>query len=78
MVVMDEPFVQPFVSFVQRVELACRKSNTTCVRVDGSTTVPPVSILDQKSSVGREGGGGGGGGGYVEYKGVPTNSVLQY
>ena len=70
-VVMDEPFVHPFVSLVRRVELACRKSNTTCVRVDGSTTVPPVSILDQKTSVGGEGGKGGGN---VEYKGVPTKA----
>ena len=70
-VVTDEPFVYPFVSLVKRVEVACRRSHTVCVRVDGSTTVPPVSILQRK--IVRSGGVGGASSG-VEYKGVPTKA----
>lgn len=47
-VVTDEPFVNPFLTFVQRVEKTCHLSSVPCFRVDGSTTVPPVLILKRK------------------------------
>ncbi|GMH47311.1 hypothetical protein TrVE_jg10051 [Triparma verrucosa] len=40
--VTDEPFVDPYVDFVNRLE---RGSNVPILRVDGSTIVPPNSIL---------------------------------
>jgi hypothetical protein len=43
--VSDEPFVHPYLNFTQTTEAACRRSNIPFIRVDGSTTVPPVSIL---------------------------------
>jgi hypothetical protein len=46
--VQDEPFVHPYLHMVQAVERACASSKTPCVRVDGSTTVPPVCMLKQK------------------------------
>ena len=59
-VVVDEPFVQPYLSLVEKTEravLSCFQSGTTlnslhrpcgCFRVDGSTTVPPLAVLQQK------------------------------
>ncbi len=47
-VVTDEPFVHPFLSFVQRVEKTCLLNSVPCYRVDGSTTVPPCSVLTRK------------------------------
>mmetsp|Transcript_20231 Transcript_20231/g.23088 ORF Transcript_20231/g.23088 Transcript_20231/m.23088 type:complete len:603 (+) Transcript_20231:120-1928(+) len=44
-VVTDEPFVHPYLSFVQSVE---RVSPNKVYRVDGSTTVPPNAILTKK------------------------------
>mmetsp|Transcript_14862 Transcript_14862/g.16957 ORF Transcript_14862/g.16957 Transcript_14862/m.16957 type:complete len:702 (-) Transcript_14862:114-2219(-) len=46
-VVVDEPFVHPFLSFVHKIEKVCSRSKTCipCYRVDGSTTVPPCSVL---------------------------------
>lgn len=41
LVVVDGPFVNPYRTLVDAVEFAAK----ACVRVDGSTTVPPVSIL---------------------------------
>jgi hypothetical protein len=49
-VVTDEPFVDPFLTFAQRVEKTCSLSSVPCFRVDGSTTVPPVLILKRKIS----------------------------
>jgi hypothetical protein len=40
-VVLDEPFVHPYRQLVETVE----RSVAACVRVDGSTTVPPVCML---------------------------------
>jgi hypothetical protein len=45
--VMDEPFVQPYKSYVRSVEKAAQSA---CVRVDGSTTVPPRCFLTQPDS----------------------------
>ena len=45
LVVMDEPFVRPYLSFVEQVEKVCMRSNKSCYRVDGSTLVPPCSVL---------------------------------
>ena len=69
-VVTDEPFVYPFLSFVQSVERACDSASIPCFRVDGSTTVPPCIILkpmvdthNKKSSC-------------IFYSGVPTKAWL--
>uniref|UniRef100_A0A7S4MBH8 Photolyase/cryptochrome alpha/beta domain-containing protein n=1 Tax=Odontella aurita TaxID=265563 RepID=A0A7S4MBH8_9STRA len=50
-VVTDEPFVHPYLTYVRRVEKACRAAEVPCFRVDGSTTVPPCGVLKR---VGRE------------------------
>lgn len=44
-VVTDEPFVHPFLNYVLQVERTCKQVGIPCFRVDGSTTVPPVSVL---------------------------------
>ncbi len=44
-VVTDEPFVHPYLNFVLHIENVCHKHSVPCFRVDGSTTVPPRSIL---------------------------------
>ena len=49
-VVCDEPFVSPYSTLVERVEQACVKSQVECLRVDGSCTVPPVSVLRRRNS----------------------------
>ena len=64
-VVTDEPFVNPYLSMVQRIEEACRKSSVECVRVDGSCTVPPLQILKR---TGRRDG--------VLFAGVPDKAYL--
>ncbi|KAI2494052.1 FAD binding domain of DNA photolyase [Fragilaria crotonensis] len=46
-VVVDEPFVHPYLSMVQSVERAARQSQVPVLRVDGSTTVAPVSMLQR-------------------------------
>lgn len=46
-VVTDEPFVHPFLSFVNKVEKVCFQRSVPCFRVDGSTTVPPCSVLSR-------------------------------
>ncbi len=43
--VVDEPFVHPFLSFVEKVEASCHARKVPCFRVDGNTTVPPCSVL---------------------------------
>ena len=48
-VVVDEPFVHPYLGLVQRVEKAARGAGVRCVRVDGSTTVPPAAVLRRLS-----------------------------
>ena len=50
LVVMDEPFVKPYLSFVEQVEKVCKQTNKVCYRVDGSTTVPPCIILKKISN----------------------------
>ncbi|GFH59792.1 hypothetical protein CTEN210_16268 [Chaetoceros tenuissimus] len=47
-VVTDEPFVNPFLTYVQRTEKVCHSHSIPCFRVDGSTTVPPASVLKRK------------------------------
>lgn len=64
-VVVDEPFVYPFLGFVQKVEQACFKSKVECVRVDGSCTVPPLQVLKRtRNSAG------------VLFEGVPDKAYL--
>ena len=48
LVVTDEPFVDPYLSYVRRVERACRAAGVGCFRVDGSTTVPPAFDLKRR------------------------------
>ena len=48
-VVCDEPFVDPYLGLVQKVERAARGAGVRCVRVDGSTTVPPAAVLRRLS-----------------------------
>ena len=70
-VVTDEPFVNPFLSFVQRVERSCKMNSVPCFRVDGSTTVPPRLVLKRNSPVnGREGDD------MVYYTGVPAKAWM--
>lgn len=64
-VVLDEAFVRPYSSLVEQVEGACRNASRVCYRVDGSTTVPPCSIL--KRCVDSESGK------YV-YSGIPDRA----
>ena len=47
-VVTDEPFVHPALQYVETVERACRAACVPCLRVDGSTTVPPRCKLRRK------------------------------
>jgi len=51
--VTDEPFVHPYLSFVQSVERVCHGVETEgvpCFRVDGSTTVPPACKLSGRNA----------------------------
>jgi len=43
--VTDEPFCHPYLAYVQSIERVA-----PCIRVDGSTTVPPVSILQRQAN----------------------------
>jgi hypothetical protein len=47
-VVSDEPFVDPFRNFLRRIVKTCQSGSVPCYTVDGSTTVPPTSILPIK------------------------------
>lgn len=47
-VILDEPFVKPFLTFCQKVEKTCKLNSVPCFRVDGSCTVPPASILKKR------------------------------
>ncbi|KAL7471039.1 hypothetical protein ACHAXS_013731 [Conticribra weissflogii] len=66
LVVTDEPFVSPYLTMVQKVEEACRRSNVECIRVDGSCTVPPVQVLKPCSSSCSK----------VLFRGVPAKAYM--
>lgn len=66
-VVTDEPFVHPFLGFVDTVERATKSAGVPCYRVDGSTTVPPVSKLQRSYDAN---------GNTVSYKGVPAKAWM--
>ena len=68
-VVFDEPFVHPFLSFVAVTERAARAANVPCFRVDGSTTVPPVSQLQRQAKPENDDALH-----YIPWKGVPTKA----
>lgn len=44
-VVSDEPFVDPYRNYLQRIVKTCQSAKVPCYTVDGSTTVPPKSVL---------------------------------
>jgi deoxyribodipyrimidine photolyase len=44
-VVSDEPFVEPFRTYLRRMVTTCQTAKVPCFTVDGSTTVPPNSKL---------------------------------
>lgn len=52
-VVMDEPFVEPFRTYMRKVVATCSTAEVPCFTVDGSTTVPPASRL-RRSNVQNE------------------------
>lgn len=58
-VIVDEPFVYPFRGFVESIE----RTNATVIRVDGSTTAPPILKL---SRIQQSGG--------VHFRGVPDKA----
>jgi deoxyribodipyrimidine photolyase len=64
-VVTDEPFVHPYLGFCQAVERATNSAGVPCYRVDGSTTVPPVSKLQKQRD-----------GNVISYKGVPSKAWM--
>jgi deoxyribodipyrimidine photolyase len=45
-VVSDEPFVEPFRTYLRKVVSTCQAAKVPCFSVDGSTTVPPKSKLN--------------------------------
>ena len=44
-VVTDEPFVEPHRTYMSRIVLTCQAAKIPCWSCDGSTTVPPKSLL---------------------------------
>jgi deoxyribodipyrimidine photolyase len=44
-VVTDEPFIEPFRMYMRKIVHACQTAKIPCWSVDGSTTVPPKSLL---------------------------------
>jgi deoxyribodipyrimidine photolyase len=44
-VISDEPFVEPFRTYLRKVTISCQGAKVPCFSVDGSTTVPPKSKL---------------------------------
>lgn len=44
-VVSDEPFVEPFRTYLRNVVITSHSAKVPCFTVDGSTTVPPNSML---------------------------------
>eukprot|EP00554_Chaetoceros_debilis_P016811 CAMPEP_0194127254 /NCGR_PEP_ID=MMETSP0150-20130528/60425_1 /TAXON_ID=122233 /ORGANISM="Chaetoceros debilis, Strain MM31A-1" /LENGTH=809 /DNA_ID=CAMNT_0038821171 /DNA_START=76 /DNA_END=2505 /DNA_ORIENTATION=+ len=79
-VVCDEPFVHPFLNFVQSVERVCGSSsnngnNVPCYRVDGNTTVPPAMVLkknNNNSKIGNKNGNTA----HQFYTGVPSKAWM--
>ena len=69
-VVIDEPFVNPFLTYTQRVEKTCSINSIPCFRVDGSTTVPPVSVLKKNIHSQNEGNA------QIFYTGVPSKAWI--
>lgn len=67
-VVTDEPFVHPFLNYVLQVERTCRQAGIACFRVDGSTTVPPVSVLKRCINPINDSN--------ILYKGVPSKAWM--
>lgn len=65
-VVTDEPFVHPYLSFVQSVERVAQSCKVPVYRVDGSTTVAPISKLQRKVGVNSG----------ISYKGVPSKAWI--
>lgn len=65
-VVTDEPFVHPYLSFVQSVERVARSSEVPVYRVDGSTTVAPVCKLQRMIAINGD----------ISYKGVPSKAWI--
>lgn len=63
-VVVDEPFVHPYLGMVQSVERAGQQSQVPVLRVDGSTTVAPVCMLQR--IVDKDG--------HVTFSGVPNKA----
>lgn len=63
--VTDEPFVYPYRGFAESVERCC--TTTPCIRVDGSTTVPPISKLTPVPDSGSS---------HMTYKGVPPKAWM--
>lgn len=49
-VVTDEPFVDPFRHYVQKIVKTCRSAKVPCFSVDSSTTVPPKQFLKLSSA----------------------------
>ena len=47
-VVNDEPFVEPYRTYVRQIVKTCKSAGVSCWTVDGSTTVPPNLILQQQ------------------------------
>jgi len=66
-VVTDEPFVHPYLSFCQTLERATKSAGVPCYRVDGSTTVPPVSVLKRERNTQ---------GNTISYTGVPSKAWM--
>ena len=78
-VITDEPFVDPWLGYCRSIERACRGAGVPCLRVDGSTTVPPRAVLVPVVPVPvpgpKEGGNGEErerNGGTVRFRGVPA------
>lgn len=67
-VVTDEPFVHPFLNYVLQVERTCKQAGIPCFRVDGSTTVPPVSVLKRCSEHNNKSN--------IKYTGVPSKAWM--
>jgi hypothetical protein len=66
-VVTDEPFVHPYLSYVQSVERVALSCQTPVLRVDGSTTVPPICLLQRRvdSTTGK-----------IDFQGAPKKAWI--
>ena len=54
-VVLDEPFVHPYLRLTQNIERSCRAGKVPAFRVDGSTVVPPICKLTLRQNGTYEG-----------------------